>query len=91
MSEFHIPPTPKKAARAATTMPEERYMTIADFAGWAKLCKASVYNRLAAGELHAVKLGRHTLIKVSEAERWAKAEERPAEIKFDGRKQGRGA
>ena len=60
-------------------MSEELY-TIAEFSRWARQCKSTTYNQIGAGELRAIKVGRHTLITGSERDRWLREFAKPAVV-----------
>jgi hypothetical protein len=52
-------------------MPNPRFLTIRDFSERYRVCRATVYNLLAAGQLSAVKARGRTLIGWDVAESWA--------------------
>lgn len=50
--------------------PQIGAMTIQDFCRWAGIGRSLAYTEIAAGRLSAVKVGKRTLIRFAEAQRW---------------------
>lgn len=60
------------AAESVPSVPS--FMSVNEFAAWARLGRTKVYEILGAGEVAAIKIGRRTLIRGESAAAWMAAQ-----------------
>ena len=57
-------------------------MTISELCAWARIGRTKVYEEIAAGALHAIKIGRRTFITTDAARAWLASQ--PAYLESEG-------
>jgi excisionase family DNA binding protein len=65
--------SPQPSADAEVKPPQQRAYSIKEFCCRYNVGRTKVYKEIAAGRLHAVKVGRRTLIRKDDAEAWLAA------------------